>query len=701
MRKQTRREFIKIVGLSGSGLALAAFTPVQNIFGLPGDDPKIFSPSVYVKIDNNGIVTIMVHRSEMGQGVRTSLPMLVAEELEVDWKNIRVEQADGHPQYGDQTTGGSQSIRKSFEPFRVAGATARVMLISAAAAKWAVNTSDCYAENGFVINKNNGKKLTYGELVDDAAKLQVPKDVKLKDPKDYKIIGKRMPRLDSPDKLYGKAKFGIDVVIPGMLYAAVERCPAFGGSVKSFDDSKTRMVNGIIDVVKISNGVAVIADSTWSAFKGKDALIIDWDLGPNANVDTETIHKNMQAHLTESGSDIEVIGDPNQANPDDEKIEAVYEVPFISHAPMEPMNCIAKVKNGKAELWAPSQNPQGLRSDVAKALGFKDDDVKVHVTLIGGAFGRRLMSDYGVEAAEIAKATGKIVKLTWTRKDDMKHGFYRPASMHKLTGSVSADGKAVKFCHHVISESIIAQRYYRQLPVNKSDLGEGTTKLQYKIPNIRIAGTIVPTHVPVTWLRSVYHTQNSYAVESFLDEMAYAAKKDPYEFKRDLLPEDSRLRAVLVEAAEKSGWYNKLEKGKGRGIACAECYESFIAMVAEVTVDNNHLKVDRIVCAIDCGIVINPDSVEAQLESVVGFGLSIVLKNEINIRSGGVVESNFDDYQLLTLNEMPKVEVSIMKNKYKVGGVGETGMAVLAPAVCNAIFSATGKRIRRLPVILV
>jgi len=701
MRKQPRREFFKVVGLSGSGLALAAFTPVQNIFGIPGDEPKIFSPSVYVKIDNNGIVTIMVHRSEMGQGVRTSLPMLVAEELEVDWKNIRVEQADGHPQYGDQTTGGSQSIRKSFEPFRVAGATAREMLITVAAAKWMVNVSDCFAENGFVINKTNGKKFSYGELVDDAAKLPVPTNVKLKDPKDYKIIGKRIPRLDTPDKLYGKAKFGIDVVIPGMLYAAVERCPAFGGSVKFYDDSKTRMVNGVVDVVKISNGVAVIADSTWSAFKGKDALVIDWDLGPNANVDTETIRKNMQAHLNEDGSDIEVIGDPKQENPDDIKIEAVYEVPFLSHAQMEPMTCIAEVKNGKAELWAPSQNPQGLRSDVAKALGFKDDDVTVHVTLVGGAFGRKLVSDYGIEAAEISRATGKIIKLPWTGKDDMKHSVYRPASMHKLNGSVSTDGKALKFCHHVIAESITAQRYYRQLPVNRSDLGEGTRGLQYKIPIIRITGTIVPTHVPVSWYRSVYHTQNPYAVESFLDEMAFAAKKDPYEFKRDLLPADSRLRAVLVEAAEKSGWYNKLEKGRGRGIACAECYESFIAMVAEVSVKENHVKVDRIVCAIDCGIVINPDGVISQLEGATAFALSAVLKSEINIRNGGVVESNYDDYQILTLNEMPKVEVHIMKNTYKVGGVGETGIAALAPAVVNAIFAATGKRIRRLPVKLV
>ena len=450
--------------------------------------------------------------------------------------------------------------------------------------------------------------------------------------------------------------------------------------------------------MKISNGVAVIANSTWSAFKGKEALVIDWDMGPNANIDTEVIRKNLQAHLSEEGEDIEVIGNPKPDTSGDINVESVYEVPFLAHAPMEPPVCIAEVKNGKAVLWAPSQNPQGLRSDVAKALGFKDDDVTVHVTLVGGAFGRKLVSGYGVEAAEIARATGKIVKHTWTRKDDMQHSVYRPASMHKLKGAVDTNGNAVSLYHHVMAESITAQRYYRALPVNRSDIGEGTTRLKYKIPNIHITGTIVPTHIPVSWYRSVYHTQNPYALESFLDEMAIAGKKDPYEFRRDMLPEDSRLRAVLVEAAKKSGWYNKLENGKGRGIACAECYESYIAEVAEVTVKDNKVKVDRVVCAIDCGVVINPDGVESQLEGAIAFALSAVLKSEIDIRNGGIVESNFDDYQILTLDEMPKVEVHIMKNTYKVGGVGETGIAALAPAVINAIYAATGKRIRRLPV---
>lgn len=698
MRKQSRREFIKVVSLSGTGLLIATYTPLNGFFKKNEDDPKIFSPSVYLKIDNNGIVTIIVHRSELGQGVRTSLPMLVAEELEVEWENIRIEQADGHPKYGNQTTGGSQSIRKTYEPFRIAGATAREMLISAAAIKWGIDVKNCYAEKGFVINKNNGKKLSYGELVDEAAKLPVPENVPLKDPKDFKIIGKRIHRTDTPDKLYGKAKFGIDLVIPGMLYAAVQRCPSLGGNAKSFDDSKTRKINGVVDVVKISRGIAVIANSTWSAFKGKEALAVDWDFGPNANVNSETIRKNLESHLNEEGDDIEVIGDTNSDFTNYINIEAVYEVPFLAHAPMEPMTCIADVKNGKAELWAPSQNPQGLRTDVAKALGFAEDDVTVHVAYAGGAFGRKLVSEYGIEAAEISKASGKIIKLTWTREDDMKHGVFRPASMHKLKGSVDNNGSPVLFSHHVIAESIVAQRYYRALPVKDSDLGEGTTNLSYKIPNIKITGTIFPTHIPVSWYRSVYHTQNPFAVESFLDEMAFAANKDPFEFRKNMLPDDSRLRAVLIKAAENSGWYKKLEPGKGRGIACAECYESYIAQVAEVTVKDNKIKVDKVTCVIDCGIVINPDSVEAQLEGAIGFALSAVLKSKITINNGGVVECNYDDYEILTLDEMPKVEIEIMKNTFKVGGVGETGIAALAPAVCNAIFAATGKRVRKLPV---
>ena len=698
MEKQTRREFIKVVGLSGGGLFLAAFVPAQNIFLKPGDEPKIFTPSVYLKIDDKGIVTVIVNRSEMGQGVRTALPMLVAEELNVDWKNIRIEQADADRKYGDQLTGGSWSIRRTYEPFRVAGATARVMLISAAAAKWNIKESDCSAEDGFIINQLNGNRLSYGELVEDASKLPVPKSVPLKDPKDFEIIGKRIHRTDTPDKIHGIAKFGIDLVVPGMLYAAVERCPSFGGCVKSYDDSKTREITGVVDVVKISSGIAVVADSTWNAFKGKKELIIDWDYGPNANVDTESIRREMQSHLREDGTQVEVKGASQQNFPGEINLKAVYEVPFIVHAPMEPVNAIADVKNDKAEMWVPTQNPQGTQSSVAEILKLKTDDVVVHVTLIGGGFGRKIRPDFAMEAAEISKATGKPIKLTWTRADDMKHGYFRPPSMHDLKGAI-LNGMAVSLTHHVIAPSIFAQDSH-SMPQNpwQFDIVGGTTGLKYQIPYIKISGTVVNTPVPISWLRAVYNTQNPFAVESFLDEMAIAAGKDPYEFRRDLLPADSRLRGVLVEAAEKSGWYDKLPGGKGRGIACGEGYGSYCAHVAEVTVKNNELKIDKYVCAVDCGVAVNPDSIEAQMEGSIGFALSAALKGEIHIKNGGVVESNYDDYPILTLNEMPKVETHIIKNTLPVGGIGELAIGTVAPALCNAIFAATGQRIRRLPV---
>ncbi len=696
--RQTRREFIKVVSVSGSGLILASYIPFNNAFARIGDDPKIFSPSVYLKIDSNNVVTVIFHRSEMGQGIKTSLPMLIAEELEVDYEKIVIEQSDADKKYGSQSTGGSRSIRSTWEPFRFAGATARVMLISAAASKWNILPENCYAENGFVINKLNNEKLSYGDLVEDASKLPVPENVKLKDPKDFKIIGKRIHRVDTPDKIYGKAKFGIDIVIPGMYYAALSRCPAFGGSVKSFDASKAKSLPGVLDVVQISNGVAVIADSTYHAFNGRDALIIDWEMGPNGKTNSEDIRNEMLSHLKSEGAEFENRGDINVIQEDEKQLEAVYEVPFLAHAPMEPMNCVAKFEKGKAELWAPTQNAQNAKSEVAKALGLSEDAVTVHITLMGGAFGRRLVSDFAVESAEIAKVSGKPVKLTWTRSEDMKGGYYRPPSMHSLKGSVTKEGKPLKFSHHVIAPSITQMRFNKNLTAEKSEIKEGTVNLEYQIPNLRITGSLIPTHVPISWFRAVYNTQNPFAVESFIDEMAYAAGKDPYLFRKEMLPSDSRLLNVMNVAAEKSGWGKKLPEGRGMGIAISDGYESFCAQVAEVTVTGNRLKIDRYTAVIDCGVVVNPDSVEAQLEGAIGFALSAALKGSITIQNGGTKESNFDDYSILTYDEMPVVDAHYIVNDFKVGGVGEVGIAACAPALCNAIFAATGKRIRRLPI---
>lgn len=700
-KKQTRREFIKVVSVSGSGLILATYIPFGGSLAKIGDDPKIFSPSVYLKIDSNDVVTVIFHRSEMGQGVKTSLPMLIAEELEVDWEKIVIEQADADKKYGSQSTGGSWSVRSTWEPFRKAGATAREMLITAAANKWNVPRENCYAESGFVINKSTNEKFSYGELVEDAKKLPVPEDVKLKDPKDYKLIGKRIHRVDTPEKIYGKAKFGIDIVIPGMYYAALSRCPTFGGKVKSFDATKAKSLPGIIDVVQISNGVAVIADSTYHAFKGRDTLVIDWDMGPNAKTSSEDIHNEMMKHINSEGGEFENRGDINSTLKDEKQLEAIYEVPFLAHAPMEPMNCVAKYENGKAELWAPTQNAQNAKSEVAKALGLSEDEVTVHITLMGGGFGRRLVSDFAVEAAEISKTSGRPIKLTWTRSEDMKGGYYRPPSMHVLKGSVTKEGKPFKFSHHVIAPSISQMRFNKNLTVEKSEIKEGTVNLEYQIPNLRITGTLIPTHVPISWWRAVYNTQNPFAVESFIDEMAHAAGKDPYLFRKEMLPADSRLTNVMNIAAEKSGWGKKLPAGKGMGIAISTGYGSYCAQVAEVTVTENKLKIDKYTAVIDCGIVVNPDTVEAQLEGAIAFALSAALKGEITIKNGGTEQSNFYDYEILTYDEMPIVEAHYVMNDYAVGGVGEVGMAACPPALCNAIFAATGKRVRKLPIKLV
>jgi isoquinoline 1-oxidoreductase beta subunit len=697
--KQTRREFIRIFIVGGSGLILASYIPLPEFIQNKGDTPRVFAPSAFIKIDSSGLVTIIVPRSEMGQGVFTSLTMLVAEELEVDWEKIKIENAYADKKFGDQNTGGSTSIRRSWQPLRVAGATAKAMLMTAAASRWKVTPSDCTAEMGFVVNKITGKKLTYGELVDDASKLPVPTDAKLKDPKDYKIIGKKIHRLDTPSKLYGEALFGIDQTLPGMYHATINHFPTFGGGIKKFDATRTKALKGVVDVAVMSTGIAVIAESTWLAFKGKGLLSVDWDTGANGNVSSESIHKLMVDKLVEPGDQLTRIGNPAMPQKSDAVIEAVYETPFLAHATMEPMNCLARFKDGKVEIWAPTQNPQGAQSAVAKALGLKEEDVTVYVTFIGGGFGRRSDVDYAVEAAEISRHAVRPIKLTWTREEDIKHDFYRPPSVHQLRGTIDENSKPQSLRHHIITPSIEEYKSQTKLDSSHYDFKGGAIEREYQIPFMELTGTITTIPVPIGYWRSVYRSQNPFALESFIDEMAVAAKKDPFEFRRDMLPEQSRLRKVLNLAAQKSDWYGRLSKGHGRGIACATAYDSYCAFVSEVSVEpGKNLKVDRFVCAIDCGLVVNPDTVEAQMQSCVAFALSAALKQRITLKNGSVVEGNFDSYPILTYDEMPKVEVHIVQNTLPVGGIGELGIGVTAPALCNAIFSATGKRIRSLPV---
>ncbi len=713
--KQTRREFIKVCSLTAGGIFLVAYVPIGCTDSDENADldPNILSPSAYLKIDSDGIVTVYVHRTEMGQGIQTALPMIVAEELEVNWKDIRIEQADGDWKYGDQMTTGSRSIRLSYDPFKIAGATAREMLIIAASVKWGINSNDCFAKNGFVQNKINDDRFSYGELVSDAAKLPVPQNIKLKDPGDYKIIGKRIKRVDTPAKLYGTAKFGMDIIVPGMVYATVKRSPILGGNVKSFNASKAKSIKGVLDAFQISSGVAVIADSSWNAIKGQEALEIDWNPGPNSNVSNESIRQSFLEKLNGEGFEIEKIGEPdNSSSGDETTLDSVYELPFLAHAAMEPVNCVASVMDDKAEIWAPTQNPQALQADIAKRIGFrslfdrvlglKGKDVIIHVTFLGGGFGRKSHSDFGLEAAEISKVIKKPVKLIWTREDDMKHGQFRPASMHKLNGAIDKYGKAVLFKHHIVAPSIEVQMSKKQ-PQNRQDiedLSEGTVNLPYNIPNLKINATNVSTPVPIWYWRAVYNSQNPFVIESFIDEMAFAAKKDPIDFRLEMMDEESRLAKVLKLVREKSEWSTKLPEGSGRGVAISAGYGSYNAQVAEATIKNNRIKLDRFVSVIDCGIVINPDTVEAQMEGAIIFAVSAALKGEIIIQNGRIENSNYYDYPILEYGETPVIETYLIKNDFPVGGVGEVGVAAAAPALTNAIFNAVGKRIRKLPVTL-
>jgi isoquinoline 1-oxidoreductase beta subunit len=701
---RSRREFLKVTSIGGVGLVISFHLPWgETLLAQEKEAEFAFAPNAWLRIGKDGTITITVAKSEMGQGVRTALPMIVAEELDADWAKVKVVQALADRKYGSMGTGGSTSVRTSWEKLRKAGATARAMLVTAAAQTWHVLESECRTENSTVIHIPTGRRLTYAELTETAAKLPVPDNVRLKDPKEFRIIGKRMPRVDTPSKVDGSAKFGIDIRVPGMLYASVVQCPTFGGKVKSYDETKAAAVPGVKKILKIDGGVAVVGDSTWAALQGREALQIVWDHGPNAMLSSEQIRGMFIEAAKRPGAIAEKVGDCDAAlSTAAKRVEAVYEVPFLAHATLEPMNCVANVRRDRCEIWAPTQDPQGFQRAASEITGLPEAKVDVHTTLLGGGFGRRFMPDTLAQAVKVSKAIGAPVKVTWTRDDDMMHDWYRPASYYVLSGGLDANGNLVAFKQKIVAPSISESNQPGSTKNGlDEDAVEGAVRLPYSIPNFLVEYVMANTPVPLGYWRSVYPSQNVFAVESFIDELAHAAGKDPLEFRRSLVTKMPRMKKAMELAAEKAGWGTPLPTGHAMGIALSPpaFYFTPVVQIAEVSVGTDkQVRLHRVVCAIDCGIVVNPDSVEEQMEGGFVFGVTAALKGKITVKNGRVEQENFDDYPLLTIDEMPVVETVIVESTEPPSGTGEPGVPAAAPAVANAVFAATGQRVRTLPI---
>jgi isoquinoline 1-oxidoreductase subunit beta len=705
-----RRGFLK-TGLAGTaGLVIGFYLPGRReVLAASRLDGSTATPDVlnaFIQVAPDDSITIMIAKSEMGQGVVTSLSMLAAEELECDWRKVKTEFAPAAVVYFDpafhmQGTGGSQSVASGWKPMREAGATARVMLIAAAAEKWSVDPSECHAEDGAVIHTATKRRATYGSLAEAAAKVTPPQNVTLKDPSQFKIIGKPEKRLDTPIKTNGKAGFGIDERQPGMVHAVVQRCPVFGGKVASFDATKAKAVPGVKDVFQISDGVAVVADNTWTAMQGRKALDVEWDEGPSANVSSETIFKAFADACDTPGVVSRKEGDaPTVLNSATLKIETVYQAPYQAHATMEPMNCTAYIQADRADVWAPTQFQTPSQMTAAKIAGIKQDSAFIHTTYLGGGFGRRGWSDFVTEACEISKHVQAPAQVTWSREDDTQHDYYRPASYVKIAAALGPDGNPTAFTARVACDSISRWFFGPDAVKNGMDSSsvEGLTDTPYDIPNILVDYHMVTGPVPMGFWRSVGASQNGFFLECFMDELAAAAKKDPYEYRKALLSKKPRHLGVLNLAAEKGEWGKPLPKGHYRGIAVLEAFSTYVAEVAEISLDKDGVKVHKVTVALDCGRVVNPNIIRQQAVGAVVFGLTQTLKGEITIDKGRVQQANFDTYDMLRMNEMPVVDVYIVPSDETPTGMGEPAVPPVAPAICNAVFRATGKRIRRLPI---
>ena len=705
-----RRDFLKLSVAASGGLLIGFHFPgVSKVASAQQSSANAFMPNAFVRIGTDERVTVIVNHSEMGQGVYTSLPMLLAEELDADWTKVGYESAPvdpkyNHPAFGMQMTGGSSSVWSGLEQFRQARAAARAMLIAAAAQQWNVDASTCRTDSGAVLN-GSSRKLTYGHLASAAAKLTPPEHVQLKDPKTFKLIGRPIKRLDTPEKLNGKAEFGIDVKLPGMLTAVIARPPIFGAKMKSFDDSRTRSIPGVRKVVAVPSGVAVIADTFWQAKTGRDALRVEWDEGSMQSFDTGKMMQDFRERVKSPGTSVRNDGDAAAALANaTKKIEAVYEVPYLSHLMMEPLNCTVDLRADSCEVWTGSQFQTIDRANAAKIAGLPPEKVQLHTTFLGGGFGRRAnpQSDFVVEAVHVAKAVGAPVKVIWTREDDMAGGWYRPAFLHAIEGGVDASGNAVGWRSRLVGQSIMAGTPFAAMMMKGKDYDpasvEGVDDLPYAIPNVAVESHQAVINVPVQWWRSVGHSHTAFAVECFIDELAALAGKDPYQFRRALLQKQPRHLGVLNLAAEKARWDRPLPKGVGRGIAVHFAFGSYAASVAEVSVTEGKVRVHRMVCAIDCGQYVNPGIIKAQTEGGAIFGASAALYQELTFESGRLQQTNFHTFPVMRINECPEIETHIAESNEKSGGIGEPGVPCAAPAIANAVFAVTGKRVRRLPI---
>jgi isoquinoline 1-oxidoreductase beta subunit len=709
-QRMGRRGFLKRGGLLGGGLVLGFTVPMAKRLGAQGaPEAKLPAPNAFLRIGPDDSVRVILAHAEMGQGIWTTLPMLIAEELDADWSKVSAEHsgvapAYNHTAFGFQITGGSTTTHSEFDRYRQVGAMARELLVKAAAAKFAVKPEECRTEKGMVIAGD--KKASYGELAEAAAKLPAPEKVTLKDPKDWKIIGKATKRLDSPEKVNGTAQFGMDVHFDGMLTAVVARSPGFGGKLRSVDDKAALAVSGVRQVVKVPSGVAVLADHYWAAKQGREALKIEWDEGPTAGLDSAKQREDFRKLAATAGAPAAKAGDAAKALQGDDLLEAEYYVPYLAHAPMEPLNCTVKLGENKCEIWTGTQMQTVDQQVVAHITGLKPEQISIHTTFLGGGFGRRATptSDFISEAVQVAKASGKLVKVVWSREDDIRGGYYRSAFLHHAKVALGKDGYPAAWKHVLVGQSIMAGTMMEAMMVKDgidATSVEGVSDSPYmkEIPDHLVELHSPKTGVPVLWWRSVGHSHTGFVMESLIDELAHKAKKDPVEYRRELLKDHPRHLAALNLAAEKSGWGKPLPAGHFHGVSVHESFASFVAEVAEVSVSKEGiLKVHKVTCAIDCGLAVNPEGVKAQMESGIVFALSAVLYGEITFDKGAVKQRNFHDYPVLRMHETPLIETHIVQSSAKMGGAGECGVPPLAAAVTNAIFAATGKRVRELPV---